>query len=99
MIGDLITKGGRFFVLGNSREAFLPRQNDHNVHTFEDLVAKILDRDWTGAANLAEFQKALRETGIIKRRLSPGMLGSGQIVIIENGEIFLKELLCDAKKS
>lgn len=99
LIGDLLVKGGRFLVLGNSREAFLPKKNDQGIQTFEALVAILLNRDWSGAANLAAFESALRETGIIKRHISQTMLGSGQIVTIKNGEIFLKELLCDAKRS
>ena len=98
MIADLLTKGGRYLVLGNSREAFLPRENDHNINNFETLIGKLLNRDWGGAANLAAFESALLEADIIKKRLTPSMLGSGQIVVIKNGEIILKELLLDAQR-
>lgn len=98
MIADLLTKGGRYLVLGNSREAFVPRMNDQGLQSFEDLIAKLLNRDWGGAANLAAFEGALAEAGLIKKRLSPVMLGSGEIVVIKNGEILLKELLVDAQR-
>lgn len=98
MIADMLAKGGRYLVLGNSREAFLPRENNQNIHSFEALVGKLLNRDWGGAANLAEFEGALLKTGIIKKRLTPAMLGTGQTVVINNGEIILKELLVDAQR-
>jgi len=98
MIADLLKRGGRFLVLGNSREAFLPRENDQNICSFEALVGKLLVRDWGGAANLKEFESALVDAGIIKNRLTQNMLGSGQIVVIKSREITLKELLVDAQR-
>jgi len=98
MIADLLSKGGQYLVLGNSREAFLPRNNDQNLHNFETLTGKLLNQDWGGAANLVAFERALLEEGIIKKRLAPSMLGSGQLVVIKNGEIILKELLIDAQR-
>ncbi len=96
MIADLLIKGGRYLVLGNAREAFLQRDNDENIHSFEALVGKQLDCDWGGAANLSAFESALLETRIIKKHLTSSMLGSGQIVVIRDGEIILKELMVDA---
>jgi hypothetical protein len=98
MIADLLMKGGRYLVIGNSMEAFLPRDNDHHLNSFESLAGKLLNRDWGGAANLAKFERALLKEGIIKKSLTPSMLGSGQIVAIKNGEIILTELLVDAQK-
>jgi len=97
MIADLLTKGGQYLVLGNSREAFFPRDNDQNLHSFEALVGKLLNQHWGGAANLVAFERALLEEGIVKKRLTPSMLGSGQLVVIKNGEIILKELV-DAQR-
>lgn len=96
MIADLLTKGGRYLVLGNSGEAYLPRENEQDIHNFESLVAKLLHRDWNGAANLVAFEGALVKAGIIKKRLTPAMLGGGRIVVMKNREIILTELLIDA---
>ncbi len=96
MIADLLTKGHRFCVIGNGRDAFVPRDNDSNIHTIEDLSAALLNCHWGGAANLAEFEAAMVDTGVIKKHLTRTMLSPGDTVVIHNGEIILKELLADA---
>ncbi|MBL0381418.1 MAG: hypothetical protein JKP90_17645 [Desulfofustis sp. PB-SRB1] len=96
LIADLLTKGERFLVLGNSREVYLPRENDLELHTLQDLVALLLDAEWGGAANRSAFEDALVQSGIIKKRLTPTMLSPGNKVVIQNGEIALKELLVNA---
>lgn len=96
MIADLLTKGRRFCVIGNSREALVPRDNNSNIHTIEDLSASLLNGQWGGAANLAEFEAAMVDDGIIKKHLTQAMLSPGDTVTIQNGEIILKELLVDA---
>jgi len=98
MIADLLVKSGRYLVLGNSREAFLPQGNDHDICSFEDLIGRLLDCDWNGAANLASFEGELVKAGIIKKRLTPAMLSKGDTVVIMNGEIMLKELLVSASR-
>lgn len=96
MCADLLAKGKLFLILGNSREAFLPRDNEHRIQSFEDLISKFLIRDWEGAANLAAFEESLIKDGVIKKRLTPVMLGTGQAVVIKEREIILRELLVDA---
>ena len=98
MIADLLVKGKRFLVLGNAKEAFLPRENEFGIRNFESLIGKLLERDWGGAANHKAFEDYVSKAGIVQRRLTPAMLGSARIVAIENGEIYLKELIEDAQK-
>lgn len=98
MVADLLAKGGRYVVFGDSREAFVPRENENDIHSFESLVGKLLNRDWGGGANLADFEKKLVKEGIIRKRLSRAMLGNGDIVVVNDREIILKELLVDAQR-
>ncbi|ESQ07830.1 MAG: hypothetical protein N838_03455 [Thiohalocapsa sp. PB-PSB1] len=56
----------------------------------------LLDAEWGGAANRSAFEDALVQSGIIKKRLTPTMLSPGNKVVIQNGEIALKELLVNA---
>ena len=97
LIADLLTKGGRYVVLGNRREAFVPRENKHGIQNFEDLVCVLLNEDWGGAANHTAFENALAKAGVIKSRVTAVMLGAGEKVVIENGEIIVKDLLVDAQ--
>ncbi len=96
MIADLLAKGKRFLIFGNSREAFLPRDNEHGIQSFEALIGTLLVRYWNGSANLAAFENSLVKDGVIKKSLTPVMLGTGQIVAIKDREIILKELIVDA---
>ena len=96
LIADLLTKGRRFIVVGNGREAYFPRENTGNYQNLEDLVAALLNDQWGGAANLVKFEEALVKAGIVKRQLCRSMLSPGNKVEIRGGEILLKELLVDA---
>ena len=98
LIADLLTKGGRYVMLGNRREAFVPRENKHGIQNFEDLMCVLLNEDWGGATNLTAFESALMQAGVIKSRVTAVMLGTGEKVVIENGEIIVKELLVDAQR-
>ncbi|MDY6952422.1 MAG: hypothetical protein SWE60_12990 [Thermodesulfobacteriota bacterium] len=98
LIADLLTKGGDYLVIGNAKEAFLPRRNDHDIRNLETLVAKLLDTHWGGAANLAQFERALVKAGIIKKSLTQSMLGAGRMVVIKNREIILAELVSNAQR-
>jgi hypothetical protein len=69
MIADLLAKGNRFLILGNSREVFLPRENEHGIQSFEALIGKLLSRDWGGSANLTAFENSLVKDGVIKKGL------------------------------
>ena len=70
--------------------------NEHGIHSFETLIGKILIHEWGGSANFSAFETSLAREGVIKRNLTPAMLGDGQKVIIKNREILLKEFLVDA---
>ena len=98
MLADLLKKEGRYLILGNAREAFVPRENGNDLQSFEALIGKLLEKEWGGAANLSAFEKSLLKAGLVKRRLTQSMLGTGGIVVIQNGEIILKEILIDAQK-
>lgn len=99
MIADLLTKTGRYIVLGNGREAFVPKKNDLEIRDLESLVALLLRSDWGGAANFREFEQVLVRDGIIRKRLTPSILGNGEGVVIHNKEIILKEFAGDVQGS
>jgi hypothetical protein len=92
IIADLLIKENRYVVLGNGLEAFVPRENKHNVNNFEALVGTILNQDWGGSANFSAFEKSLVAAGIIRRGFTSRMLGSGDVFVIKDGRIVLKEL-------
>jgi hypothetical protein len=61
-------------------------------------VCVLLTEDWGGAANHTAFENALVKAGVIKNRVTAAMLGAGEKVVIENGEIIVKGLLVDAQR-
>ena len=96
LVADLLKKEGRFVFLGNTREAFVPYSSNGSITNLEDLVALLLEEKWKGAANLASFEEMLVKERIIKRHLTPSMLGENDKVVIRNREIGLKELMVNA---
>jgi hypothetical protein len=96
MIADLLAKGHRFLVIGNGREAFVPRENEAGIRVLEDVIAVLLDSQFGGATSITELETMLRESSIIRKRLTQTMLSPGRRVAMRNGEIALKELFVDA---
>ena len=96
LLADLLVNGGKFRVLGNAKNAFLPTSNEYGIMTFEDLIYVILNNEYRGAANLDSLTESLREAGVIKKSITQSMLGASEKVIIVGKEILLKELAKNA---
>ncbi|MCP4109901.1 MAG: DEAD/DEAH box helicase family protein [Desulfobacteraceae bacterium] len=64
-------------------------QTNSGIESFEDLVYEILNNEHDGAENLNSFSHKLRESGIIRKYISPAMLGKSEKVQIVGNEILL----------
>jgi hypothetical protein len=96
LVADILTKGDNFKILGNRRNAYVPVPNPFGVESFEDLVREILKREHNGAENLDLFGEKLVDLGIVKKRITHGMLGNSDKVRIVGQEIILRELANNA---
>lgn len=74
LLGNLLTNGGKFIVLGSAFDAYLPIKNPFGIRNFEDLVIEILNSRFGGSAETDAISSVLREMGIISCQLSTGML-------------------------
>lgn len=93
LLADLLISHGRFAILGSEKNAFIPIPNQFGIENFEDLVYEILKKEHDGSENLNSFANKLRESGIIRKNISPSMLGESRKVEIIRNEILLKGLL------
>ena len=93
LLADLLKDKDNFYLLGSTRNAYVPTSNPHNIKTFEDLIYYILRDKFSGAANLIDFTEYLRSARLIIKSLTPSMLGQSDKVSIKNGEVILTELL------
>jgi len=93
LLADLLISQGRFVILGSEKNAFVSIPNKFGIENFEDLVYEILNKEHDGAENLNTFANKLRESGIIRKNISPSMLGESRKVEIIRNEILLKGLL------
>jgi len=96
LIADILTKGDNFKILGDRKNAYVPVSNPFGIESFEDLVCEILKREHNGAENLDLFCQKLVDLGIVKKRITHGMLGNSNKVRIIGQEIILRELTKDA---
>lgn len=92
LIADILTKGNNFKILGNRRNAYVPIPNPFGIESFEDLIDEILKSEHNGSENLDLFCEKLVELGIVKKRITKGMLGNSDKVRIVGQEIILREL-------
>ncbi|MBN1459274.1 MAG: hypothetical protein JXA57_07045, partial [Armatimonadetes bacterium] len=96
LLADLLTLDGRFALIGNARDAYVPIPNQRGIETLSDLLAALLARDYSGACSLEQLQEDLRQAGVIRKRLTPTMLGDGHKVCIRGSTVLLSELVNDA---
>jgi len=99
LMADLLSKSKNFSIIGNGQNAFIPIPNKDEIESFEDLLYLILKNQYNGAANLEDFIEDLRELGIIKKRITQGMLGKSEKISIVRQEIMLTELINNAQKT
>lgn len=92
MIAELLKRGGKFLVLGNGQEAFVPKVNPHGITNFESLVGTILHEQWGGGVGISDLQRSLVSYGIVKKSLTRAMLGGERVVTIKSGEVVRREL-------
>ena len=92
LLANLLPKAGRFVLVGNQKDAYVPASNRHGIKTLADLVGTILRRDHDGACPVDAFEQELRYGGVIKRRLTPAMLGDSRQVCIRGRLVLLTEL-------
>jgi len=96
LVACLLARGGRFRILGNARNAFVPVPNNDGIETFEALLRSILANDYAGAATKEALEEDLQRRGIIRRALSPTMLDNGKLVSFAGNAVMLSELHRDA---
>ncbi|MDM8555808.1 hypothetical protein QUF75_13840 [Desulfococcaceae bacterium HSG7] len=96
LLADLLCVNMKFKILGNGRNIFVPIMNGFEIETFEDFIYEILKTEHEGAANLKKLAAKLKKIGIIKKNITPYMIGKSMKVQIVGNEIMLKELLVNA---
>ena len=89
LLQDILSKGNNFRIIGNNKNAYLPRNNCNRIQSFEDLLYFILKSNFDGAENLNDFSKYAVNCGIIKRNITLNMLGEAKKVKIRNEEIYI----------
>jgi len=92
LIGELLTHKKRYHILGTQRNAFVSVPSSHGIENLGDLLYCLLDANYDGAANLDQFISDMRESGILKKKLTPMMLGADSRVVIDGNVVQLAKL-------
>lgn len=92
LIGELLLKGGKYRILGTSRNAFVSDPNNFGIVNLDDLLSQILRTKYDGAANIDQFIADMRDMGILKKSLTPGMLKKDGPIIIDRNVVKLARL-------
>jgi len=92
LVGELLSREGKFAIIGTARNVFVSTPNSHNIETLGDLLYFVLRTEYDGAANIDHFISDMRDVGILKKSLTPMMLGEDSRVIIDGNVVRLAEL-------
>ena len=99
LVGELLSSRGNFRILGTQRNAIVPVPGPYGIETLDDLLYYILEAEYDGAANTDHFFFDMREAGIIKKSLTPLMLGSDSRVVIDGNVVQLARLQDSVKRA
>ena len=92
LIGELLSRSGRYRIIGTPRDAFVPIPNSRAIESLDDLLNYILEVDYDGAANIDQFISDMRDAGILRKSLTSIMLGEDSHVVIEGNVVRLARL-------
>lgn len=92
LIGELLSREGKFAIVGTPRDAYVSIPNSHDIETLDDLLYFILCAEYDGAANIDHFVSDMRDAGILKKSLTPMMLGEDSRVVIDGNVVHLAGL-------
>ena len=93
LLADLLDHGVATVLIGNAGNAFVVKPNRHDISNLGDLVQCMLNREYHGAASIEELSHRLRDTGVVQKSLTPGMLSRQTKVAVVDGYVLLKELV------
>jgi len=89
VIGELLSTGGKYRIIGTPRNAFVAVPNSYSIETLDDLLHYLLDTEYDGAANIDQFISDMREAGVLKKSLTSIMLGEDSRVVIDGNVVKL----------
>ena len=92
LVGELLSLGKRFRLVGNARNAFVAIPNREGIQSLDDLAARLLRLEFDGASDVASFEERLRAVGVIKGRLAGAKLGEASRVVVTDHLVLLREL-------
>lgn len=92
LIGELLSRDGKYRILGTTRNAFVSAPNDSGIDALDDLLFHILNIEYDGAANIDTFISDMRDAGILKKSLTPMMLKENGPVMIDGHVVKLTRL-------
>lgn len=99
LIGELLSREGKYCIIGSLRNAFVSIPNSWGIETLDDLLYYILSNEYDGAANINVLVADMREAGILKKVLTPMMLGAKSRVVIDGNVVQLAGLRDRAKRT
>lgn len=99
LIGELLSREGRYTIVGTPRDAYVSVPNSHDIETLDDLLYFILCAEYDGAANIDHFISDMRDAGILKKSLTPMMLGEDSRVVIDGNVVRLARLSDRAERA
>lgn len=92
LIGELLSRDGKYRILGTTRNVFVSAPNDSGIDTLDDLLFHVLNIEYDGAANIDTFISDMRDAGILKKSLTPMMLKENGPVMIAGHVVKLARL-------
>jgi hypothetical protein len=74
LLADLLEMSSEFYILGNKKNVYLPKNNNLGITSFGDLVHFALENNFNGIASFADLSTYLKDMEVVIKSVTPSML-------------------------
>jgi hypothetical protein len=87
LLNSLLSRTGKYIVIGMQKNAFVPRDNPEKIANIDDLLFFMLRKFYGGEADFEDFVTDMRKAGILQKSLTKAMLGEGSRIVLAGNRI------------
>lgn len=98
LLSDLLELSTEFIVLGNMRNAYLPKINNYGITTFGELVHYVLKNNFNGIAKFDDLSELLQEQEVVIKSVTPSMLVGYENIRYNETVVYISEMEAYVKK-
>lgn len=92
LLADLLEMSSEFYILGNKKNAYLPKNNNFSISNFGDLVHFTLKNNFNGIATFTDLSTFLKDMEVVIKSVTPSMLAGFDTIKHNSSAVYTIEM-------